>query len=156
MSSWPEQIFRWLGYGKYQASPVAVADGATAPLLIDPYGRVQMVAAAAAPAGVTATRQLAAANTGFLKAAGAGSLVEVALWNNGAVALWFQVHDKASAVSAGETCVDQVLVPAGGAIGWRPAVPVAATLQLRWAASTTPATYTVPGTPAMGFSGAVL
>jgi hypothetical protein len=156
MSSWPEQIFKWLGYGKYQASPTAAADGATAPLLVDPYGRVQTVAAAAAPTGVTAVRQLTAASLGQLKAAGTGSLVEVTLWNSGAVALWFQVHDKASAVSPGDTCVDQVMVPAGGAIGWRPAVPVAASLQLRWAASTTPATYTAPGTAALGFSAAVM
>ena len=153
--SWPEQIFNWLGYGRYYASPTAVADGATAPLLIDPQGRLQFSAAAAAPAGVTAVRQLAAANTGALKA-GAGSLVEVTLWNNGGDALWFQVHDKSGDVSAGETCVDQVMVPAGAAIGWRPAVPVAAATCLRWAASTTPETYTAPGAAALGFSAGVL
>lgn len=154
--SWPEQIFRWLGYGKYTASPTAAADGGTAPLLIDPYGRLQVSAAPAAPVGVTAVRQLTAANTGALKSAGTGALVEVALWNNGAVALWFQVHDKVAAVSGGDTCVDQIMVPAGGSVGWRPAVPVAATNQLRWAASTTPATYTAPGTAACGFSAGVL
>lgn len=154
--SWPEQIFKWLGYGKYIASPTAVADGATTSLLIDPYGRLQVSNSAAAPVGVTAVRQLTAANTGALKSAGTGSLVEVTLWNNGAVALWFQVHDKGSAVSGGDACVDQVMVPAGGAIGWRPAVPVAASTQLRWAASTTPGTYTAPGTAACGFSAGVL
>lgn len=153
--SWPEQIFNWLGYGRYYASPSAVADGATAPLLIDPYGRLQFAAAAAAPAGVTAVRQLTAASVGTLKA-GAGSLVEVTLWNSGASALWFQVHNKASDPVNADACVDQVLVPAGAAIGWRPAVPVACGTQVRWAASTTPGTLTLPGAPAMGFSAGVL
>jgi|GEM_PF-4173474 len=153
---WPEQVFKWLGYGKYSASPTAVADGATSPLLIDQYGRLQVVNASAAPAGVTATRQLTAANTGSLKGAGAGSLVEVTIWNSGAAAIWFQVHDKSSAVSGGDACIDQVMVPAGGSVGWRPAVPVPASAQLRWAASTTAATYTAPGAACVGFSAAVM
>lgn len=153
---WPEQVFKWLGYGKYSASPTAVADGATSPLLIDQYGRLQVVNASAAPAGVTATRQLTAANTGSLKSAGTGSLVEVTIWNSGAAAIWFQVHDKSSAVSGGDACIDQVMVPAGGSVGWRPAVPVAASAQLRWAASTTAATYTAPGAACVGFSAAVM
>lgn len=153
--AWPEQIFRWLGYGRYSASPTAISDGSSTPLLVDPYGRLVTAFSTSAPSGVTAVRQKTAANTGTLKAAGTGSLVEVSVWNSGAVALWFQVHDKASAVSGGDTCVDQILVPAGGTVGWRPLVPVAATAQLRWAASTTAGTYTAPGTAACGFSAAV-
>lgn len=153
---WPEQVFNWLGYGKYTASPVAASDGGTKPLLIDPYGRLQVSTAPAAPAGVTAVRQLTAASAGALKSAGAGSLVEVTLWNSSTAAIWFQVHDKASAVSGGDACIDQIMVPAGGSVGWRPAVPVAASTQLRWAASTTAATYTAPGAHCVGFSAAVL
>jgi hypothetical protein len=78
------------------------------------------------------------------------------VWNSGAVALWFQVHDKSAAVGSGDACVDQVYVPAGGTVGWRPLVPVAATTRLRWAASTTASTYTAPGTAACGFSAAVV
>jgi len=100
-------------------------------------------------------RQLAGAKTGTLKAS-AGSLLEVSLWNQGSSPLWFQVHNKASAPINGETCVDQVLVPAGGALGWRPMVPPACATQVRWAASTTPGTLTLPATDDVGFSGAVL
>lgn len=156
MANWTEQVFRWIGHGRYWASPTAVGDGQVKELLVDALGRLQVALAPAAPAGVTAVRQLTAANTGHLKAAGTGSLVEVTLWNSGAVALWFQVHDKSGDVSPGDTCIDQVLIPAGGAIGWRPAVPVAASTRLRWAASTTPGTYTAPGTAACGFSAGVL
>lgn len=155
-SAWTDQVFKWLGFGRFRASPTAVGDGQVAELLTDAVGRLQVALSAAAPAGVVAVRQLTAANEGALKAAGPGSLVEVALWNNGAVPLWFQVHDKSAAVVGGDACVDQVMVPAGGAMGWRPAVPVAAATRLRWAASTTPGTCTVPGVAALGFSGAVL
>ncbi len=155
MGSWPNQLFKWLAHGIYRASPTAVADGSAVELLTDAYGRLEIVPATSAPAGVTAVRQLTAASLGHLKAAGAGKLVEVSVWNSGTVVLWFQVHDKASAVSGGDTCVDQVMVPAGGSVGWRPLIPVPATAQLRWAASTTPAIYTAPGAAAMGFSGAV-
>jgi hypothetical protein len=152
-----DKVFRWLGHGRYWSSlPTAAANGDIVELLVDGYGRLQVVNASAAPAGVTATRQLAAANTGSLKAAGAGSLVEVTLWNSGAAAIWFQIHDKASAVSGGDACIDQIMVPAGGSVGWRPAVPVAASAQLRWAASTTAATYTAPGAACVGFSAAVM
>lgn len=151
-----DRVFPWLGHGRYQSAPTPASEGAVKELLIDAVGRLQVALSAAAPAGVVAVRQLTAANEGALKAAGPGSLVEVALWNNGAVALWFQVHDKSAAVTGGDACVDQVMVPAGGAIGWRPAVPVAAATRLRWAASTTPGTCTVPGVAALGFSGAVL
>lgn len=150
-----DKVFLWLGHARYYAAPTAVSNGEVVPLLADAYGRLQFAAAAAAPAGVTAVRQLTAANTGALKA-GAGSLVEVTLWNNGAAAIWFQVHDKSGTVLAGDACVDQIMVPAGGAIGWRPAVPVAAATRLRWAASTTPATYTDPGVAVLGFSAGVL
>ena len=155
--SWPEQIFKWLGYGKYTtATPSGVADGAVIPILVDTYGRVQVSSSAAAPLGVTVVRQKTASNQGSLKSAGAGSLVEVTLWNNGAVALWFQIHDSNIELSGGETCVDQIMIPAGASMGWRPAVPVACTTQLRWAASTDPAIFTEPGTAAIGFSAGVL
>lgn len=153
--SWPNQLFKWLAYGIYRASPTAVADGATTQVLVDAYGRVQTVEAAAAPVGVTAVRQLTAAKKGTLKAS-AGSLVEVAIWNKSAVALWFQVHNKASDPVDTEACVDQVMVPAGATIGWRPVVPVACATQVRWAASTTPGVLTLPATDDVGCSAAVL
>lgn len=152
-----DKVFRWLGHGRYYSSlPTPASNGDVVEQLFDAYGRAVVVPGTTAPSGVSAVRQKTAANTGTLKAAGTGSLVEVSVWNSGSVTLWFQVHDKASGVSGGDTCVDQILVPAGGTVGWRPLVPVAATAQLRWAASTTAATYTAPGTPACGFSAAVV
>jgi hypothetical protein len=150
-----DKVFRWLGHGRYYSSlPTPASNGDVVEQLFDAYGRAVVVPGTTAPSGVTATRQLTAANTGAL-ASGAASLVEVSVWNSGAVALWFQVHDKSAAVGSGDACVDQVYVPAGGTVGWRPLVPVAATTRLRWAASTTASTYTAPGTAACGFSAAV-
>lgn len=152
-----DKVFRWLGHGRYSSSlPTAASNGDVLETLVDAYGRTRVVVDSSSPLGATPVRQLTAALTGTLKAAGAGSFVEAAIWNSGAAPLWFQIHDKASAVSGGDACVDQVMVPAGGSLGWRPAVPVAATLQLRWAASTVPGTYTAPGAACVGFSAAVV
>ena len=67
--------------------------------------------------------------------------------------VWFQVHNKASDPASSETTVDQVLIPAGGSLGWRPMVPVACGTQVRWAASSTPGTLTLIAGLDVGFSG---
>lgn len=151
-----DKVFRWLGHGRYRSSlPTAASNGDVVELLADAYGRLQVVFAAAAPVGATAVRQKTAAKKGTLKAS-AGSVLELAIWNSSASAVWFQVHDKASDPTNGETCVDQVMVPAGGSLGWRPLVPVACATQARWAASSTPGTLTLIAGDEVGFSGAVL
>lgn len=151
-----DKVFRWLGHGRYRSSlPTAASNGDVVEQLVDAYGRLQVVFAAAAPVGATAVRQKTAAQRGTLKAS-AGSVLELAVWNNSEEPVWVQIHDKASAASNGETCVDQVYCPAGGTVGWRPLVPVACATQVRWAASTTPGTLTEVGSNCVGFSGAVL
>ena len=151
-----DKVFRWLGHGRYSSTlPTALNNGDVGELLIDAYGRPRVLVESSAPPSATAVRQLTAASTGILKAAGTGTLYEVTVWNSGASALWFQVHDKASAVSPGDACVDQILVPAGASVGWRPAIGPSASTQLRWAASTTASTYTAPGADSVGFTAAV-
>jgi hypothetical protein len=153
--AFPFDVLSWLVRLRYKITPPAAADGETVELQGDVHGRILARVEATGPSGATPARQLAPARHGLLKAA-PGSLLEVSLWNNGESALWFQVHDKASAPGNGDTCVDQVMLPAGGAIGWRPMVPVACATQVRWAASTTPGTLTLPGSDTLGFSAAVL
>lgn len=153
--SFLSKVFPWLGHGRYKASPTAVGDGQVAELLTDAVGRLRVLIDSAGPSGATPVRQLAGAKKGTLKA-GAGSLLEVSLWNSSASPVWFQVHNKASDPANGETCVDQVLIPAGGSLGWRPMVPVACGTQVRWAASSTPGTLTLIAGLDVGFSGAVL
>lgn len=151
----PFDVLSWLVRLRYKLTPPVAADGETVEIQGDVNGRILARVEADGPSGATAVRQLVGAKVGTLKAS-SGSLLEVSLWNQGAVPLWFQVHNKASAPINGEACVDQVMVPAGGSLGWRPMVPVACASQVRWAASTTPGTLTLPATDDLGFSGAVL
>lgn len=150
-----DKVFPWLGHGRYQAAPTPALEGTVKELLIDALGRLRVVVDGETALGATAVRQLTAAKRGTLKGT-PGSLVEVTVWNKGASPLWLQVHNKGSDVSNGDAAVDQVLVPAGATVGWRPAVPVACATQIRWAASTTPATCTLPAGDDVGLSAAVL
>lgn len=153
--AFPWDVLGWLAKARHKLTALALSDGETAELQCDGKGYLKVRVVAEGDAAATAARQLTAAKIGTLKGA-PGSLVEVALWNSGAGALWFQVHNKASAPVDTDACVDQVMVPAGASIGWRPAVPVACATQVRWAASTTPGVLTLPGTETVGFSAAVV
>lgn len=153
--AFPWDVLGWLAKARYKITALALSDGETAELQCDSKGHLKVRIISEGDPAVAASRQLTAAKKGTLKAS-AGSLVEVAIWNKSAVALWFQVHNKASDPVDTEACVDQVMVPAGATIGWRPVVPVACATQVRWAASTTPGTLTLPATDDVGCSAAVL
>lgn len=149
-----DQLHKFVGYGRYRAEPTAVSNGDAVDLLTDAIGRLQVVMAAAAPSGAAVVRQKVAAKRGVLKS-GAGSLIELAAWNSSEEGVWLQIHDKASNPADGETCVDQLFVPASGACGWRPAVPVSCLTGMRWAVSSTPGVLTLVASDCCGFSGAV-
>lgn len=151
----PFDILSWLIRLRHKVTPPVAADGDTVELQGDANGRVLARVEASGPSGATPVKQLVGAKVGVLKAT-AGSVLELAIWNKSGAGVWFQVHSKNSPPSNGEACVDQVLIPAGGALGWRPMVPVACGLQVRWAASSTPGTLTLIAGDDVGFSGAVL
>ena len=48
MASWTDQVFKWLGYGRYRTSPTPVGDGQVTELLTDALGRLQVVSGAPA------------------------------------------------------------------------------------------------------------
>lgn len=153
--AFPWDVLKWAVRAVYKLTPPVASDGELVDLQADANGNLKVRVVDQAPSGATPVRQLAGAKKGTLKAS-PGSLLEVSLWNQSASPVWFQVHNKASDAVNGETCIDQVMIPAGGSLGWRPMVPVACGTQVRWAASSTPATLTlIPGDD-VGFSGAVL
>ena len=139
--SWPEQIFRWLGYGKYLASPMAVADGGTSPLLIDPYGRLRVASEGIAPTGYH--RSINATN-GAVKAS-PGDLVE--LWgfsNDSTQTLFLMLVNKTSAPTDGDLPQEVFRVPASQSVGFRPGSPLAFASGIAWAVSTAPDVVALP------------
>jgi len=151
----PFDVLSWLIRLRHKVTPPVAADGDTIELQGDANGRVLVRVETDGPSGATAVRQLAGAKVGTLKSS-AGSVLELAIWNKSGAAIWLQIHNKSSAPINGDTCVDQVMVPAGGSIGWRPMVPITCGAQVRWAASSTPATLTLIAADDVGLSGAVL
>lgn len=136
--AWPEQIFKWLGYGKYQASPVAVADGATAPLLIDPYGRLQASVQGTIPAAYN--RQLAAANA--IVSAVPCSLIECWGRNDSGADRYLQFHNRTTVPSGGEAPLEVFKIDDGASFSFGPGSPVPFSTGLVWVVSTTKTTFT--------------
>lgn len=153
--AFPFDVLSWLVRLRYKLTPPVAADGDTVELQGDVSGNIKARIMAEGPPGLAVVRQLDAAKRGTLKAA-PGSLFEITIWNKGSDPVWFQVHDKGSGVNDADVCLDQIFVPAGATVGWRPVVPVACATQIRWAASSTPKAATILGTDEVGFSAAVL
>jgi hypothetical protein len=152
--AFPFDVLSWLVRLRYKVTSIVLADGEAGEMQGDANGNLKTRVMAEGPPGLTAVRQKTAAAAGTLKAS-PGSLYEITVWNTDAAGIWLQIHDKASAASAGETCVDQVYVPAGATVGWRPLVPVACAIKIQWAASTAPGTLTA-ASAVVGLSAAVL
>ena len=150
---WTKQLFSWLGYGIFEASPTPVGDGQVRKLLIDSIGRLQ-VALGAPPVGQRVTALLPG-KAGLLKGS-AGQLVELTVWNRAASGCWLQIHDSALAPSGGATPVDQIYLPPQSAFGWRPVGALACTHAIRWAASSTAGTLTLIGDDDVGLTAGVL
>jgi len=153
--AFPFDVLSWLIRLRYKLTPPVATDGDTVELQGDASGNIKARIMAEGPPDLAAVRQKTGARVGSIKAS-PGSLFEVTVWNKGADAVWFQIHDKASAPANGDTCVDQLYVPAGATVGWRPVVPVACATQIRWVSSTTPGTCTEAAGSDIGFSAAVL
>ena len=153
--AFPWDVLKWAVRAVYKLTPPAASDGELVDLQADANGNLKVRLVGEGPSAATPAKQLTGAKKGTLKAS-SGSVLELAIWNKSASAVWFQVHNKASDPTNGETCVDQVMVPAGGSLGWRPLVPVACATQARWAASSTPGTLTLIAGDDVGYSGAVL
>lgn len=139
--NWTEQIFRWLGFGRYRASPTAVGDGQVAELLVDPYGRLATTGQGLTPAGYSR----ALASTGALVKGSPGELLE--LWGfsrDASQDLYLLLVNKASAAADGDTPLEVFPIPAGQPFAFAPAAPVAFSTGIAWAVSTDPDQVALP------------
>lgn len=143
---WPEQIFNWLGYGRYKASPTAVADGNTAPLLIDPYGKLKVLAEISGAATYSQYQVGAGADKKGIIKETAGSLRYVQVSNKDATGYWLILLDMADVPAGGETTevVFPVWVPAGESRAIDLPADMVFSTGIAWAASTTMGEVTLP------------
>jgi hypothetical protein len=141
---WPEQVFKWLGYGKYSASPTAVADGATSPLLIDPYGKLRVIAEINGSATYTPLYATSgSAKRGVIKSS-AGSLRYVQVSSKDASGCWLLLMNKASLPINTDTAVIFPLwVPAGETRAVNLPADLPFPTGIAWAASSTPGDVTL-------------
>lgn len=155
MASWTDQVFKWLGFGRYKASPTPVGDGQVTELLTDSIGR--LLVAGGAPPVTAVMRQLQAAHAGAILAA-PGRLVELGVWNKGASGYWLMLFDTlvASPPSAGNVPLAQLYVPAGATLGWRPVGSLTFATGIYWALSTTPGSFTATTNNDVGFEAGYL
>lgn len=139
--SFLDQIHLWLGHGRYRSEPTAVANGEVAELLIDALGKLCIrVVGGPILAGYHRT------TTPAIQASVKGSSgAVVACWgfNKGAVAVYVQLHNKASAVVDTNVPLEQFLVPAGQPFSFQPPEPIAFSTGIQWAVSTTPGPCTL-------------
>lgn len=152
--AFPWDVLLWGIRLRFKLTPPAAADGELVDAQGDANGNLKVRVVNEGPSNATPVRQKAAARRGILKTT-AGSVLELAVWNNSSDPIWFQLHDKASNPTDGDTCVDQVMVPAGGSVGWRPLVAPSCSTAVRWSASSTPGELTLVAADCCGFSGAV-
>jgi hypothetical protein len=138
--AWPDQIFKWLGYGKYQSAPVAAADGATAPLLIDPHGRLQASVQGVTPAGYNR----AFSSNGQVVLGAPGSLIECWGRNDSGSAVFLQFHNLAGPPSGGATPLEVFKIDSGASFSFGPSSPIPFATGIVWVTSTTLATFTGP------------
>lgn len=117
--AWPEQIFKWLGYGQYRSSlPTAASDGGSVPLLTDAYGRQRVVVDAASGSGSYATYT----HTGLIYQAqvkeSAGTVRQIVVTNTDTASdAWFAMFNLATMPGLTPEDLDAVttilVVPAG-------------------------------------------
>lgn len=151
--AWLKKVFNFVMGGTYSASPEPLTEGQSGPVLVDPLGRVQVVGGA--PAVGQRVVQLGAADRGQLKA-GPGQLVELVVWNASGDTLWLQIHDSSTEPTDGAVPVDQIMVPAGASLSWRPVGTLACSAGIWWAASTSSIELSYIGSASMGLTAGVL
>lgn len=134
---WPEQVFKWLGYGKYSASPVAVSDGNTTPLLVDQYGKLRVLAEISSSTTYSAYKPSAGADKKGIIKASPGSLRYVQVSNKDTVGYWLLLLNMATAPAGGETTevVFPVWIPAGETRAVDLPADLAFSAGIAWAAS---------------------
>lgn len=121
--AWTDNLFRWLGFGRYNSTLPTVAEGQTEELQVDQKGRLRVAVEAATVSLETdraepGTRYMSAALERQATAkATAGVLREITVaLDGGAPQRYLQLFDRAAALAGGETPFFRSIVPGGGQV----------------------------------------
>lgn len=134
-------VFRWLGSGRYNASPPSVGDGQLSEIQTDDHGYLrttdEVVGTYTQPDALLASDVVATSPT---------RLVEAHVINASADDRYFQIFDGTSVPSDGVAPKYAAFVPAGGSISLSFRARFELSSGLCWASSSTLATKTISGT----------
>lgn len=149
--AWTDNIFRWLGFGRYNSTLPTVAESAVEELQIDQRGRLR-VSVEAAPAALAvaqaepATRYVSAAvERAAQPKAAPGVVREVQVISSAAVVRYLLLFNKTTALAGGDVPFYRLEVPSGGQVGVAFTGGYTFSVGLRVALSSTALTYTDPG-----------
>lgn len=118
--AWTDNLFRWLGFGRYNSSLPTIDEGQTEELQVDQNGRLRVALEAASVTLGTviaepATRYISASLARQAQAkASAGVVREVTVINTSGSARYLMLFDRTSALTGGEAPFYRQIVPAGG------------------------------------------
>jgi hypothetical protein len=139
-AQWPSQIFRWLGFARYNAAPPSTSDGQVSELQLDPAGRLRVETLCPTPTGT-----VRGAGVNVLEVKGApGSLLEVYGFNDAASAvLYLMVFDQLTSPTNGTAPVDVFRLNAASSFDIGFSSPLVCENGIWLAASTTAGTLTL-------------
>jgi hypothetical protein len=147
---WVEQIFRWLGHGRYNATPPALADGEVREMQLDDAGNLKVnlsvgTVTAGEAAAASNAQTTAPASTGVIKSS-AGSLLMISGWNESGDDRYLVLCDAVTApadTTATTTTAFKIFkVPAGSVFSFVPPRGLVFATGISWVCSTTRATLT--------------
>lgn len=143
--AWPDNIFRWLGFGRFNSVLPTIAEGAVEELQVDQRGRLRVAIETGATRAPASVRYLSSAAERTAQAAtGARTVREVQVINTAAATRYLQLFDRTDAPPGGAAPIYRALVPPGAQVGVVFDGGRAVTNGLRVVLSSTAATYTDP------------
>ena len=142
--AWTDNLFRWLGFGRYNSTLPTVADGDTEELQVDAHGRLRVALDTPQTEPTTRYTSSAAERSASAKATG-GVAREVDCLSTSASERYLLLIDKATAVAGGDAPFSRSVVPPDGQASITFDGGYTVTNGLQVALSATPDTYTDPG-----------
>lgn len=146
--SWVDQVFKWLGYAKYNATPPVLADGDVRELQSDASGNLKVaVVSGTISAGEPAEVAFAISNDlvdSWVVKASTGLIYEVSGFNGSTEDRYLVVFPGSSAPANGTSTASRVVIPVPGksAFNWTPVRPITYAGGIVWVCSTTRDTVT--------------
>jgi len=143
--SWVDQVFKWLGYAQYNASPTTRAEGEVGPLQSDTAGNLLVAGALTGPVPASRYRVATLTYQGVIVAA-PRQLIAIHGYNASGANSTLMLFNLAAVPANGTTPFDRIFVPDGQSFSYEPAYPDEYSTGICWAASSSDDTLTIDNT----------